>query len=129
MKTIYLAGGCFWGVQRFVDGAPGVVRTRVGYANGTLAEPTYVQVKKQTSGHAETVEVVFDENTLPLATLLGRFLAVIDPFAVNRQGEDVGEQYRTGVYCVDAADLQVAKNASPHSPRPRENNAPSRCCP
>lgn len=111
MKTVYLAGGCFWGMQKFIDGAPGVISTEVGYANGKTDAPTYEQVKHEHTGHAETVKIVFDEGKLPLGTLLERFLQVIDPYSVNRQGEDVGEQYRTGVYSEDESDLSAAKEA------------------
>lgn len=109
MKTIYLAGGCFWGMQRFLDSAKGVKETVVGYANGRTENPTYEQVKHENTGHAETVKVVYDENVLTEKALLHRFLQVIDPFSVNKQGEDEGEQYRTGIYFVDESDLQIAK--------------------
>ena len=109
MKTIYLAGGCFWGMQRFLDSAKGVVKTEVGYANGRTANPTYEQVKHENTGHAETVKVEYDESVLSLTALLHRFLQVIDPFSVNKQGEDEGEQYRTGIYFEDENDMLVAK--------------------
>ena len=109
MKTIYLAGGCFWGMQRFFDSAEGVVGTVVGYANGRRDNPTYEQVKHEHTGHAETVKVVYDETVLPLSALLRRFLQVIDPFSVNKQGEDEGEQYRTGVYFEDGNDRKTAE--------------------
>lgn len=109
MKTIYLAGGCFWGMQRFVDGAAGVVATEVGYANGRIENPTYKQVKTGETGYAETVKIEFDENVLTTKALISRFLQVIDPFSVNKQGEDEGEQYRTGVYFVDTEDGEIAK--------------------
>ena len=108
MKEIYLAGGCFWGMQKFLDGADGVIQTRVGYANGPFLHPAYSDVKRG-SGHAETCKVVFDESVLPLGELLARFLEVIDPFAVNKQGEDEGVQYRTGIYFVDPDDEAVAR--------------------
>ena len=109
MKTIYLAGGCFWGMQRFLDSAKGVVLTEVGYANGKTGSPTYEQVKHEHTGHAETVKVVYDENILTEKALLHRFLQVIDPFSVNKQGEDEGEQYRTGIYFEDDKDRLVAE--------------------
>ncbi len=100
MKTekIYLAGGCFWGAQKYFDCLTGVLETRVGYANGRTENPTYEQVKYQHTGHAETVEVTFDPAVLSLTELLEQFYKAIDPTSVNRQGGDVGEQYRTGVY-------------------------------
>ena len=109
MKTIYLAGGCFWGMQKFIDSAKGVIKTDVGYANGTGDAPTYEQVKYEHTGHAETVKVVYDESALPTAALLRRFLQVIDPFSFNKQGGDEGEQYRTGIYFDDESDVYVAR--------------------
>ena len=109
MKRIYLAGGCFWGMQRFLDSAAGVRRTEVGYANGRKDNPTYQEVKTGTTGYAETVLVEYDETVLSTVALLRRFLEVIDPFSLNRQGEDEGEQYRTGIYTEDPADLALAE--------------------
>ena len=111
MKTIYLAGGCFWGTQHFVRELRGVVSTRVGYANGNTENPTYDQVKYEHTGHAETVEVVFDETVLPVEKLLDCYYMTIDPLAVNRQGMDFGVQYRTGIYYTDA-ELVPAIEAS-----------------
>ena len=105
MKTIYLAGGCFWGTQKYFDQFPGVIRTTVGYANGNTDRPTYEDVKKHGSGHAETVRVEYDEAVLPTETLLRYYFDVIDPFSVNRQGEDEGIQYRTGIYYADESLL------------------------
>ena len=109
MKTIYLAGGCFWGVQRFIDGAQGVFATSVGYANGTTQNPSYEDVRYHGSGHAETCRVDYDENVLPTEKLLRRFLQVIDPFSVNKQGEDEGASYRTGIYYIDESDKAIAQ--------------------
>lgn len=111
MKTIYLAGGCFWGTQHFVRKLRGVVSTRVGYANGNTENPTYDQVKYEHTGHAETVEVVFDETVLPVGKLLDCYYLTIDPLSVNRQGMDFGVQYRTGIYYTDA-DLLPAVEES-----------------
>ena len=102
MKTIYLAGGCFWGMQRFFDQFDGVQRTEVGYANGPDRAPSYQEVCRS-SGHAETLRVDYDETQISLTQLLEHYFTVIDPLSVNRQGEDRGIQYRTGVYYVDAA--------------------------
>ena len=111
MKTIYLAGGCFWGTQHFVRKLRGVVSTRVGYANGNTENPTYDQVKYEHTGHAETVEVVFDETVLSVEKLLNCYYMTIDPLSVNRQGMDFGVQYRTGIYYTDA-ELVPAIEAS-----------------
>ena len=104
MKTIYLAGGCFWGMQKFLDQFDGVIRTEVGYANGPDKAPTYRDVCGG-SGHAETVRVDYDETVLQLKDLLRFYFTVIDQLAVNRQGIDCGVQYRTGVYHTDASQI------------------------
>lgn len=104
MCEIYLAGGCFWGMQRFLDQFPGVLRTEVGYANGATERPSYEQVCGG-SGHAETVRVTFDPELLPLKELLRFYFMAIDPLSVNRQGGDSGVQYRTGIYYEDASLL------------------------
>lgn len=101
MTTLYLAAGCFWGAQNFLRQLPGVRATRVGYANGRTENPTYEQVKYRRTGHAETVELVYDEAVLPTAELLDCYFLCIDPTSVNRQGPDEGEQYRTGIYYTD----------------------------
>ncbi len=108
MKTIYLAGGCFWGTQKFFDQFDGVIRTEVGYANGPDRAPTYQDVCKS-SGHAETVLIEFDEDRMSLAGLLRYYFMVIDPVSVNRQGHDVGIQYRTGIYYTDPDMLPVIR--------------------
>lgn len=104
MKTIYLAGGCFWGMQKFLDQFDGVLRTEVGYANGPDRAPSYEDVCND-SGHAETVLVEYDEAALSLEKLLDYYFMVIDPLSVNRQGHDEGIQYRTGIYYTDEAQL------------------------
>ena len=104
MKTIYLAGGCFWGMQKFLDQFDGVEKTEVGYANGPDRAPSYRDVCSN-SGHAETVRVDYDETVLPLCELLQFYFMVIDPVSVNRQGMDAGVQYRTGVYYTDEEQL------------------------
>lgn len=111
MKEIYLAGGCFWGCQKYFDRIPGVVSTEVGYANGHVERPTYGQVKRGDSGHAETVRVTYDPARLSLESLLARYFEAIDPTSVDRQGEDRGRQYRTGIYFTDPDDARVARYA------------------
>ncbi len=104
VSTIYLAGGCFWGMQKFFDQFDGVVRTEVGYANGPDKAPTYQQVCSD-SGHAETVRIDYDPERITLEKLLGYYFMVIDPLSVNRQGNDRGIQYRTGIYYTDKDQL------------------------
>lgn len=104
MKTIFLAGGCFWGMQKFLDQFGGVTFTEVGYANGPDTAPSYREVCDN-SGHAETVRVEYDEAVLSLPELLRFYFQVIDPVSVNRQGMDAGIQYRTGIYYTDEDQL------------------------
>ncbi|MEA5013031.1 MAG: peptide-methionine (R)-S-oxide reductase MsrB [Candidatus Limiplasma sp.] len=111
MKEIYLAGGCFWGTEKYLASLPGVLETQVGYANGRTRHPTYEQVCREGTGHAETVRVQFDPQALSLPFLLERFYEVIDPTSVNRQGGDRGEQYRTGIYYMDPADESVIRQS------------------
>lgn len=110
-KEIYLAGGCFWGLEAYLGNIPGVVKTEVGYANGKTERPTYEEVCRHDTDHAETVRVIFDPSQISLAGLLRLFYKVIDPTSLNRQGNDVGSQYRTGIYYTDAADLPVIRQS------------------
>ena len=103
-KTIYLAGGCFWGIQKFFDQFKGVLRTRTGYANGPTAHPKYEEVCSD-SGHAETVKIIYDDSVISLKELLDHYFQAVDPLSVNRQGEDSGIQYRTGIYYSDRSQL------------------------
>jgi len=110
-REIYLAGGCFWGVEKFLELVPGVIATEVGYANGNTANPTYEQVCKMGTGHAETVKVTYDPTQISLPFLLQLFYEVINPTSVNRQGNDKGSQYRTGIYYTDDADLPIIEKS------------------
>ena len=105
MAEIYLAGGCFWGLEEYFSRIEGVEETTVGYANGQV-ESTNYQLIHQTD-HAETVQVAYDEKRLSLRELLLYYFRVIDPLSVNKQGNDVGRQYRTGVYYVREADRSI----------------------
>ena len=107
MKEIYLAGGCFWGVEEYMSRIKGVVDTEVGYANGKWPNPSYEEVCTGTTGHTETTYVKFDESIISLEELLGRFWNIIDPTVLNRQGPDRGSQYRTGIYYKDEEDLKA----------------------
>ena len=107
MKTIYLAGGCFWGIQKYMDQFDGIIETVVGYANGYLDNPTYEDVKAQKSGHAETVKIVYDEKIISLEEILKKFLLVIDPTSLNKQGEDEGSSYRSGIYYTNDKDSDI----------------------
>lgn len=104
---IYLAGGCFWGVEAYMEKLPGVKEATVGYANGKTENPSYEDLVYRNSGHAETVHVVYDPQVLPLDILLQYYFRIIDPTSLNRQGNDMGSQYRTGIYYTNADDLPV----------------------
>lgn len=97
-KVIYLAGGCFWGVEAFISRLKGVNQTEVGYANGRDLAPTYEKVCTGRTGHAETVKVIYNPEIISLEEILENFFRIIDPHSLNRQGNDVGNQYRTGIY-------------------------------
>ncbi len=110
IKTIYLAGGCFWGVQAYMDKVLGVKETNVGYANGHVQSPTYEEVCGGKTGYAETVKVDYDSTEITLSELLSEFFFIIDPTSYNKQGEDSGEQYRTGIYFVEKEDEAIAED-------------------
>ena len=107
IKNIYLAGGCFWGTEHLFSLVEGVVRTETGYANSVIADPSYQMVCSGQTGAAETVKVEYDDSKIGLTDLLFIFFKSIDPVSVNRQGNDVGTQYRTGIYYTDINDLAV----------------------
>jgi peptide methionine sulfoxide reductase msrA/msrB len=107
MAEIYLAGGCFWGAEKYIGSIRGVLETQVGYANGKTENPTYEDVCRNDTGHAETVKVVYDPKIVPLDFLLSLYYEAIDPTSLNRQGNDRGVQYRTGIYYTDLADSPV----------------------
>ena len=110
METIYLAGGCFWGAQKFFDQFDGVKKTTVGYANGEKANPTYEEVCND-SGHAETVKIEYDAKEISTAQILEYYFMIIDPTSINKQGEDEGIQYRTGIYYEEDALQDDIENA------------------
>ncbi len=109
-KEIYLAGGCFWGVQAYIDRIDGVEYTNVGYANGKSEETDYNSIKK--TGHTETVYVVYDPEKITLDELLGYYYGIIDPTSLNKQGNDQGTQYRSGIYYVDEEDKKTIESAT-----------------
>ena len=107
IKTIYLAGGCFWGVERFFSLAKGIVSTKVGYANGTLDNPRYEDLKRGFDDASETVKIEYDTSLISLEKIRELYLRMIDPYSLNKQGEDEGIQYRTGVYFIDMEDASI----------------------
>ncbi|WP_297689140.1 peptide-methionine (S)-S-oxide reductase MsrA [uncultured Anaerococcus sp.] len=108
MIEVYLVGGCFWGVEAYFSNLDGVIKTEVGYANGKTATTTYEELK--VTGFAETVKVSFDEEIISLNEIFEHFYYIIDPTSLNKQGNDVGSQYRTGIYSRSEAILKAARN-------------------
>jgi methionine-S-sulfoxide reductase len=97
-ETATLAGGCFWGVQELIRELPGVVSSQVGYTGGALKNPRYEDVKTGESGHAEAIEIIFDPSKLSYEELLRQFFRLHDPTTKNRQGNDIGTQYRSSIF-------------------------------
>ena len=111
MKKIYLAGGCFWGVEHYLSLINGISETTVGYANSDIPSPSYEDLKAHRSSASETVEVVYDENVISLKEILDLFFLIIDPTILDQQGHDIGHQYRTGIYYVDEDDVEIIKSS------------------
>ncbi len=111
LETIYFAGGCFWGVEAYFERVFGVYETNSGYANGSGKNPTYDIVISGEEGFAETVEVVYDPDRVTVEELLDYLFRVIDPTLLNQQGNDIGVQYRTGIYYVNESDKATIQNA------------------
>lgn len=107
MKKITLAGGCFWGIEAYFKRLKGVIHTTVGYSNGIKGPVTYREVCSGITGHAEVCQVHYDEKILPLEKILNHFFRAIDPTLLNRQGNDIGTQYRTGIYYSSDEDIGV----------------------
>lgn len=107
LKTIYLAGGCFWGLEAYMEKIYGIADVINGYANGNTSNPTYEEVCYQNTGHAETVKVLYDPSKISLNQILDYYLKVVDPTTLNKQGNDVGDQYRSGIYYTDNNEREV----------------------
>ncbi len=106
-RDIYLAGGCFWGVEAYMEKLDGVYDVVSGYANGNTENPSYEDVIYRDSGHAETVKVSYDSSVISLDELLLHFFQIVDPTSINKQGNDVGSQYRSGIYYEEDQDKAV----------------------
>jgi peptide-methionine (S)-S-oxide reductase len=110
-ETITLAGGCFWCTESVFIRIPGVLKSLSGYANGTKDHPTYQEVCTGATGHSEVVQITFDPAVASLDSLLDLFFQAHDPTTLNRQGNDVGTQYRSGIYWTNEAQHQAAEAA------------------
>ena len=121
-ETATLAGGCFWGVEELVRKLPGVVDTTVGYAGGTLDKPRYEDVKNGRTGHAESLQIIFDPARISYDEILDFFFRLHDPTTANRQGNDIGTQYRSAIFYHDDTQRDAARRAieraQPKWPRP-----------
>ncbi|WP_235070944.1 peptide-methionine (S)-S-oxide reductase MsrA [Turicibacter sp. TJ11] len=110
MKQIVLAGGCFWGVEAYFKRIKGIIQTKVGYTDGTTINPSYQEVCTGRTYHVEACELIYDEQVISLEKILKHLFSIIDPTILNRQGNDVGTQYRTGIYYEDESDAQVIRD-------------------
>lgn len=110
MSEIFLAGGCFWGVEEYFSRIDGVLDAKSGYANGTIENPTYELVCSGKYGFAEVVKITYDKSKITLEKILSYFFKIVDPVSLNKQGNDVGIQYRCGIYYVDNLDLRIINN-------------------
>ena len=111
-KEIYFAAGCFWGAEKYLKLIRGVISTEVGFANGSTPNPTYKEVYTDTTGYAECVHVTYDPQVITVDKLTRIYFKAIDPTSLNKQGEDEGTRYRTGVYYApdtDAATVELLK--------------------
>lgn len=107
MKSIYLAGGCFWGVEEYFNRIEGIRKTKVGYLNSRVENPSYELVCTGTTGAVEAVYLEYDEDVISLTEILDYLFKVIDPTVSNRQGPDIGSQYQTGIYFTNIKDKDV----------------------
>jgi methionine-S-sulfoxide reductase len=111
MEIAVLAGGCFWGVEELLRKVPGVLETEVGYSGGTIEHPKYEQVKTGKTGHAEAIEITYDPKLLSYSRLLELFFQLHDPTTLNRQGNDIGTQYRSAIFVRTPGEREAAEDA------------------
>jgi methionine-S-sulfoxide reductase len=108
-QDVYLAGGCYWGMEELFRQLPGVVNTQVGFSGGHIANVGYREVTTGTTGHAETLKVEFDEHLTSLRDLLFEFFRIHNPTKLNQQGNDVGTQYRSAIFYLDEEQKRIAQ--------------------
>tara|TARA_R110000868_G_scaffold72133_9_gene210435 strand:+ start:635 stop:1129 length:495 start_codon:yes stop_codon:yes gene_type:complete len=111
MSFISLGAGCFWGVQNILSKLPGVIKTEVGYMGGHIDKPTYEQICRGDTGHAEIVRVEYDPTKIKLEAILDYFWRLHDPTTLNRQGYDIGHQYRSIIFCHEEEQLEIANKS------------------
>jgi peptide-methionine (S)-S-oxide reductase len=109
IKRIVIAGGCFWGVEQYYRSLKGIITTTVGYTNGNIKKPKYEDLLNKIATHSEACEIYYDSNVISLKTILEHMFRFIDPTSVNKQGGDVGLQYRTGIYYKSEEDYKLIK--------------------
>ena len=109
IEKAWLAGGCFWGMQDLIRKRAGVVSTRVGYTGGDAPNATYEMLKTGTSGHAESIEIEFDNSVVSFREILALFFQIHDPTTIDRQGNDIGSQYRSAIFYMDDAQRDTAR--------------------
>lgn len=109
METAIVAGGCFWGVEYYMKKLSGVTHVESGYIGGSKESPTYEEVCSNTTGHAEAVRITYDPSVTDYETVVKRFFEIHDPTQINRQGPDVGEQYRSEVFYLSQEQKQMAE--------------------
>jgi len=114
MKVIYIAGGCFWGVEGYFQKLKGITHTSVGYINGNTNNPNYKDLKAGLLTHAECVKVIYDPSIISLTTILEHMMRFTDPTTLNQQGDDIGIQYRSGIYYDDVDDEKIIKEFLSH---------------
>lgn len=108
-ETVIFAAGCFWGVQYYFDQVPGVIKTTVGYTGGHTPNPNYEQVCSHKTGHAEAIEIVFNPEKVSYTTLIKQFLRMHDPTQLNRQGPDIGDNYRSAIFYKNQVQKELAE--------------------
>ncbi|MFV0255833.1 MAG: peptide-methionine (S)-S-oxide reductase MsrA [Erysipelotrichaceae bacterium] len=106
-RIIYLAGGCFWGMEAYFKQLSGVITTEVGYANGNTTQPTYQEVCNNETGFVETLKLEYDDDFLTLKRILAAFFKVVNPTQLNRQQADIGSQYRSGIYYIENSNIII----------------------